>query len=169
MGRPAGDITIPTSYTSMYNYVTVNLTKYKLFGVVVHSGQASGGHYYSYILHKYVQLCYCKSHQVQAVWCGGPQWTGQRGHYYSYILHKYVHVQLCYCKSHQVQAVWCGGPQWAGQRGHYYSYILHKYVQLGLILYRLLKAERLFVLRLSSSFFVPLSIRQAVCLSASHL
>ncbi|KAK3094503.1 hypothetical protein FSP39_002606 [Pinctada imbricata] len=27
-------------------------TKYKLFGVVVHSGQASGGHYYSYILHK---------------------------------------------------------------------------------------------------------------------
>ena len=27
-------------------------TKYKLFGVVVHSGQASGGHYYSYIQHK---------------------------------------------------------------------------------------------------------------------
>lgn len=27
-------------------------TKYKLIGVVVHSGQASGGHYYSYILHK---------------------------------------------------------------------------------------------------------------------
>lgn len=27
-------------------------TKYKLFGVVVHSGQASGGHYYSYILHR---------------------------------------------------------------------------------------------------------------------
>ena len=80
-GQASGDITIPTSYTSMYmyNYVTVNLTKYKLFGVVVHSGQASGGHYYSYILHKYVQLCYCKSHQVQAVWCGGPQWTGQRG------------------------------------------------------------------------------------------
>jgi len=29
-------------------------TKYKLFGVVVHSGQASGGHYYSYILHRYL-------------------------------------------------------------------------------------------------------------------
>ena len=28
-------------------------TKYKLVGVVVHSGQASGGHYYSYILHRY--------------------------------------------------------------------------------------------------------------------
>ena len=28
-------------------------TKYKLIGVVVHSGQASGGHYYSYILHRY--------------------------------------------------------------------------------------------------------------------
>lgn len=27
-------------------------TKYKLFGVVVHSGQASGGHYYSYIFHR---------------------------------------------------------------------------------------------------------------------
>ncbi|OWF40886.1 probable ubiquitin carboxyl-terminal hydrolase FAF-X isoform X2 [Mizuhopecten yessoensis] len=27
-------------------------TKYKLFGVVVHSGQASGGHYYSYVLHR---------------------------------------------------------------------------------------------------------------------
>jgi len=29
-------------------------TKYQLTGIVVHSGQASGGHYYSYILHKYV-------------------------------------------------------------------------------------------------------------------
>ena len=28
-------------------------TKYKLIGVVVHSGQTSGGHYYSYILHRY--------------------------------------------------------------------------------------------------------------------
>ena len=27
-------------------------TKYRLVGVVVHSGQASGGHYYSYILHR---------------------------------------------------------------------------------------------------------------------
>ena len=27
-------------------------SKYKLIGVVVHSGQASGGHYYSYILHR---------------------------------------------------------------------------------------------------------------------
>uniref|UniRef100_T1IZS4 ubiquitinyl hydrolase 1 n=1 Tax=Strigamia maritima TaxID=126957 RepID=T1IZS4_STRMM len=28
-------------------------TKYKLKGIVVHSGQASGGHYYSYILHRH--------------------------------------------------------------------------------------------------------------------
>ncbi|KAG8178428.1 hypothetical protein JTE90_019137 [Oedothorax gibbosus] len=28
-------------------------TKYKLSGIVVHSGQASGGHYYSYILHRH--------------------------------------------------------------------------------------------------------------------
>lgn len=28
-------------------------TKYQLTGIVVHSGQASGGHYYSYILHRY--------------------------------------------------------------------------------------------------------------------
>lgn len=28
-------------------------TKYKLTGIVVHSGQASGGHYYSYILHRH--------------------------------------------------------------------------------------------------------------------
>ena len=27
-------------------------TKYRLVDVVVHSGQASGGHYYSYILHR---------------------------------------------------------------------------------------------------------------------
>jgi ubiquitin carboxyl-terminal hydrolase 9/24 len=31
-------------------------TKYRLTGVVVHSGQASGGHYYSYILHRYAKL-----------------------------------------------------------------------------------------------------------------
>lgn len=30
-------------------------TKYQLTGIVVHSGQASGGHYYSYILHRYSQ------------------------------------------------------------------------------------------------------------------
>jgi ubiquitin carboxyl-terminal hydrolase 9/24 len=30
----------------------VQPTKYQLTGIVVHSGQASGGHYYSYILHK---------------------------------------------------------------------------------------------------------------------
>lgn len=30
-------------------------TKYQLTGIVVHSGQASGGHYFSYILHKYVK------------------------------------------------------------------------------------------------------------------
>ena len=29
-------------------------TKYQLSGIVVHSGQASGGHYYSYIFHKYL-------------------------------------------------------------------------------------------------------------------
>jgi ubiquitin carboxyl-terminal hydrolase 9/24 len=27
-------------------------SKYQLTGIVVHSGQASGGHYYSYILNK---------------------------------------------------------------------------------------------------------------------
>lgn len=31
-------------------------TKYKLTGIVVHSGQASGGHYYSYILHRLVSI-----------------------------------------------------------------------------------------------------------------
>lgn len=31
-------------------------TKYKLTGIVVHSGQASGGHYYSYILHRLVTI-----------------------------------------------------------------------------------------------------------------
>lgn len=31
-------------------------TKYQLTGIVVHSGQASGGHYFSYILHRYVLL-----------------------------------------------------------------------------------------------------------------
>lgn len=31
-------------------------TKYKLTGIVVHSGQASGGHYYSYILHRLVAI-----------------------------------------------------------------------------------------------------------------
>lgn len=31
-------------------------TKYQLTGIVVHSGQASGGHYYSYILHRFVKF-----------------------------------------------------------------------------------------------------------------
>lgn len=31
-------------------------TKYQLTGIVVHSGQASGGHYYSYILHRLVKF-----------------------------------------------------------------------------------------------------------------
>ena len=31
-------------------------TKYRLVGVLVHSGQASGGHYYSYILHRFLSL-----------------------------------------------------------------------------------------------------------------
>jgi len=30
----------------------VETTKYELTGIVVHSGQASGGHYFSYILSK---------------------------------------------------------------------------------------------------------------------
>lgn len=34
-------------------------TKYQLSGIVVHSGQASGGHYYSYILHRYFITLYC--------------------------------------------------------------------------------------------------------------
>lgn len=32
----------------------VETTKYELTGIVVHSGQASGGHYFSYILSKCV-------------------------------------------------------------------------------------------------------------------
>lgn len=31
-----------------------NYTKYQLTGIVVHSGQASGGHYYSYIQDRYI-------------------------------------------------------------------------------------------------------------------
>lgn len=31
-------------------------TKFQLSGIVVHSGQASGGHYYSYILHRFVDF-----------------------------------------------------------------------------------------------------------------
>lgn len=31
-----------------------NHTEYQLTGIVVHSGQASGGHYYSYIQDRYV-------------------------------------------------------------------------------------------------------------------
>ena len=34
------------------NKIHITCTKYRLVGVVVHSGQASGGHYYSYILHR---------------------------------------------------------------------------------------------------------------------
>lgn len=34
------------------NKLDPGCTKYRLVGVVVHSGQASGGHYYSYILHR---------------------------------------------------------------------------------------------------------------------
>ena len=33
-------------------------TVYNLVGVVVHSGQASGGHYYSYIIPRYIS-CVC--------------------------------------------------------------------------------------------------------------
>lgn len=45
-------------------------TKYQLTGIVVHSGQASGGHYYSYILHRYM-LTHFKCHAwnfFSAVW-----------------------------------------------------------------------------------------------------
>ena len=34
-------------------------TVYNLVGVVVHSGQASGGHYYSYIIPRYMSCCCC--------------------------------------------------------------------------------------------------------------
>lgn len=30
----------------------VSSTKYRLVGILVHSGQASGGHYYSYVLQR---------------------------------------------------------------------------------------------------------------------
>lgn len=43
-------------------------TKYQLTGIVVHSGQASGGHYFSYILHKYVNyIANRKMHQMQEI------------------------------------------------------------------------------------------------------
>ena len=31
----------------------VKSTKFRLVGILVHSGQASGGHYYSYVLQRY--------------------------------------------------------------------------------------------------------------------
>ena len=31
----------------------VESTKFRLVGILVHSGQASGGHYYSYVLQRY--------------------------------------------------------------------------------------------------------------------
>ena len=31
---------------------TTRSTKYRLVGILVHSGQASGGHYYSYVLQR---------------------------------------------------------------------------------------------------------------------
>lgn len=37
-----------------YEDIKGTCTKYQLSGIVVHSGQASGGHYYSYILHRYL-------------------------------------------------------------------------------------------------------------------
>lgn len=33
--------------------VDMDPTTYQLTGIVVHSGQASGGHYFSYILHRF--------------------------------------------------------------------------------------------------------------------
>ena len=46
-------------------------TKYRLVGIVVHSGQASGGHYYSYILHRSAQLINSPStEEVYSIWSG---------------------------------------------------------------------------------------------------
>ena len=47
----AGELIADENETSDEKTVDV-CTKYRLVGVVVHSGQASGGHYYSYILHR---------------------------------------------------------------------------------------------------------------------
>lgn len=41
-----------------------NHTKYQLTGIVVHSGQASGGHYYSYIQDKYVFILYINHNKL---------------------------------------------------------------------------------------------------------
>ena len=43
-------------------------TKYRLVGVVVHSGQASGGHYYSYILHRYGVVTVSFTNDVKSMW-----------------------------------------------------------------------------------------------------
>ena len=34
-------------------------TKFRLVGILVHSGQASGGHYYSYVLQRYTSSPFC--------------------------------------------------------------------------------------------------------------
>lgn len=54
-------------------------TKYQLSGIVVHSGQASGGHYYSYILHRYIQYCpsfepYNLSYKSKSYWMLQTKW-----------------------------------------------------------------------------------------------
>lgn len=41
-----------TKKNEQYENETVRSTKYRLVGVLVHSGQASGGHYYSYIIQR---------------------------------------------------------------------------------------------------------------------
>ena len=40
--------------SSAKEYAAPKSTVYRLMGVVVHSGQASGGHYYSYIIPRYL-------------------------------------------------------------------------------------------------------------------
>ena len=52
-------------------------TKYRLKGIVVHSGQASGGHYYSFIHVKWVQpLPVCVVYSMLLVsYVGSVQWV----------------------------------------------------------------------------------------------
>ena len=44
----------PPSLDRLNSRLTVKSTIYRLMGIVVHSGQASGGHYYSYIMQRWV-------------------------------------------------------------------------------------------------------------------
>ena len=42
----------PPNLDRLNSRLTVKSTIYRLMGIVVHSGQASGGHYYSYIMQR---------------------------------------------------------------------------------------------------------------------